>query len=112
MYILTGLFQANFAILFIFIFYIVRGIATPLLKDSVNVLCSSEMRATVLSIRGFVIRIFFSITGPALGWVNDFYSLSAALIIAGIMFFVITSIFLILLIVSGQFSSRSANVKT
>ena len=45
----------------LFIFYIVRGFATPILKGYINQMTFSEMRATVLSIRNFVIRLILSL---------------------------------------------------
>ena len=46
----------------------------------------SEMRATVLSIRNFVIRLIFAAIAPFIGWLNDFYSLHVALLVsAGII---------------------------
>ena len=43
----------------LFFFYIVRGFATPILKGYINQITFSEMRATVLSIRSFIIRLMF-----------------------------------------------------
>ncbi|MEA3317186.1 MAG: MFS transporter, partial [Bacteroidota bacterium] len=80
----------------LFIFYFVRGIATPVLKDYINRLTTSNIRATVLSVRNFVIRIFFAIIGPFVGWYIDMYSLSEALLVSGITFFVLAIIALIL----------------
>ena len=82
-------------ILILFIFYIFRGFATPVLKDYINQLADSEIRATVLSVRNFVIRIFFAIIGPIVGWCSDQISLQAALLISGGIFLVITLITLI-----------------
>jgi MFS family permease len=86
--IIIALNNSYWVILPLFIFYLLRGIATPLLKDALNKICASEIRATVLSIRGFIIRILFSAFAPILGWANDVYSLSAALLLAGSIFLV------------------------
>ena len=40
----------------------------------------SEMRATVLSIRNFIIRLMFAAIAPFIGWLNDVYSLRTALL--------------------------------
>lgn len=85
-YIITGLFSSLFIIPVLFYFYFIRGIATPVLKDYVNRLCNENMRATVLSVRNFVIRILFACFGPFLGWYADLYSISHAMILSGIMF--------------------------
>jgi MFS family permease len=97
-YILTGVFATRWALIFIFMFYMIRGIATPVLKDYINRLTSSEMRATVLSIRNFIIRILFAIIGPFLGWFSQRISLPAALLLAGVSFFLMGATTVILYI--------------
>ena len=67
----------------LFFFYLVRGIAHPILKDYINRYTKSEVRATILSLRNFVIRIVFAIIGPVLGFVADRFSLSWALVATG-----------------------------
>ena len=52
---------AGLAILFVF--YIFRGFATPILKGYINQMTFSDMRATVLSIRNFIIRLMFAAEG-------------------------------------------------
>jgi MFS family permease len=91
-YWLSGIFMNMWGLVFILIFYFARGIASPVLKEYINDITPSEMRATVLSIRNFVIRLLFAIAGPFLGWLTDFYSLSQALLIAGTIFFLLASI--------------------
>lgn len=76
----------------LFIFYFVRGVATPVLKDYINKLCDSNIRATVLSVRNFVIRIFFAIIGPFVGWYTDTFNLQAALLLSGIIFFLLAAL--------------------
>jgi MFS family permease len=95
-YLLVGSFQSQWAIGFIFLFYMVRGVATPVLKDYINKMTNSEVRATVLSVRNFLIRILFAIIGPLFGYLNDAYSLRMALTLAGILFLVfgLTSVLL------------------
>lgn len=80
-------FNLTYAGLFVlFIFYIFRGFATPILKGYINQMTFSEMRATVLSIRNFVIRLIFAAIAPFIGWMNDAYSLQVALLVtAGII---------------------------
>ena len=99
-YILAGFLNSFFGLFIIWIFYLFRGIATPLLKEYINILSPSEMRATILSIRNFLIRIIFAVTAPFFGYINDIYSLSTTLILAGIIFFVsmiISSLIILLL---------------
>ena len=72
----------------LFLFYIVRGVATPVLKDYINILIDSDVRATVLSLRNMFIRINFAVIGPLLGWFTDRYSLRTGLLVAGFFFLV------------------------
>ena len=95
-YITVSRIDALWGIGILFLFYIVRGIATPVLKDYINQLCDSNIRATVLSVRNFVIRIFFAIIGPFVGWYTDHFSLQAALLVSGSIFFIL-SVFTLLM---------------
>ena len=79
-----------------FVFYIVRGFATPVLKGYINQIAVSNMRATVLSIRNFVIRLIFAIMAPFVGWISDTYSLQMALIMSSVVIFVPGLFFLVL----------------
>jgi len=88
-FILTGWFHSLIGVGVLFFFYFVRGIATPVLKDYINRITESDMRATVLSVRNFIIRICFAAIGPFLGWYTDHYSISSALMLAGSIFFVL-----------------------
>ncbi|WP_372776768.1 MFS transporter [Mangrovibacterium sp.] len=72
----------------LFFFYLIRGIAHPILKDYINRYTRSEVRATILSLRNFVIRIVFAIIGPALGFLTDRFSLSLALLATGTGFMI------------------------
>ena len=81
---------AGIAILFFF--YVMRGISHPILKDYVNRHTGSEVRATILSLRDFVIRINFAIIGPVLGYFTDHFSLGLALLIAGGSYLLGTSV--------------------
>lgn len=91
-FILSGWFHSLIGVAVLFFFYFVRGIATPVLKDYINRITESEMRATVLSVRNFIIRICFAIIGPFLGWYTDHFNISSALMLAGIIFFVLGGI--------------------
>jgi MFS family permease len=91
-FILTGWFHSLIGVGVLFFFYFVRGIATPVLKDYINRITESDMRATVLSVRNFIIRICFALIGPFLGWYTDHFTISSALILAGSIFLVLGSI--------------------
>ncbi len=87
-YILSGIKVSYGGFVFLFMFYLVRGIATPILKNYINEHTASEVRATMLSVRNFVIRIAFAGIGPLLGWITDNISLNKALIFAGLIYLV------------------------
>lgn len=90
-------FCLNYLSLFLFfLFYIVRGFATPILKGYINRQTFSEMRATVLSIRNFIIRLLFATMAPFIGWLNDAFSLAFALQMTAVIIFVPGLLFLIL----------------
>lgn len=82
-YILLGALPLVPALLVLFLFYTIRGYATPLLKDLVNRYCASATRATVLSIRSMLIRVSFALLGPFIGSLSTGYSLSLALQVSG-----------------------------
>ena len=75
-------------------FYIVRGFVTPLLKGYINRQTHPEMRATVLSIRNFVIRIVFSIIFPIAGWICDNYTTDTQTNLSTALYFVAAVIFI------------------
>jgi MFS family permease len=82
-YFLTGISISYWGLAFLFMFYIIRGIATPIFKNYINQYTESEVRATMLSVRNFIIRIAFAGIGPLLGWITDNVSLNKAFLLAG-----------------------------
>jgi predicted MFS family arabinose efflux permease len=95
-------FHTSAGLVILFLFYLVRGYATPVLKDYINRITASHIRATVLSVRNFIVRLLFALTGPFLGWVKDLYTLPKALALAGIIFLVLGVFTAILFIASGK----------
>ncbi|MEX0987872.1 MAG: MFS transporter [Bacteroidales bacterium] len=93
----------------LFLFYLVRGYATPVLKDYINRITGSEVRATVLSVRNFIIRINFSLLGPLIGWTNDVYDLPTALLLGGIIFLLLNVFAGILFIATGPKMNNPVN---
>jgi len=85
-YLFLGMMQSFWALSVLFIFYIIRGIASPVLKDYIHRLTSSEVRATVLSVRNFLVRLCFVLVGPAMGWLTDSKGLPTALLFGGVVF--------------------------
>lgn len=89
---LSGWFITWWGIGFLFFFYLTRGMATVLLKNYVNEYTDSDVRATLLSVRNFLIRINFAITGPLLGRITDKISLGWALFTAGTLYLLLAFI--------------------
>ncbi|MFH0757058.1 MAG: MFS transporter [Bacteroidota bacterium] len=108
-YLALGRFHLPAGLVVLYLFYLVRGYATPVLKDYINRVTASHIRATVLSVRNFVIRLLFALTGPLLGWIKDIYSLPQAFMLAGGIFLVLSIITAILFISSGTDTQRSSN---
>ncbi len=82
-YFLTGHYISLQAVAVLFLFHAVRGLVHPILKEYINRDCESDVRATILSVRNFLIRINFAVVGPVLGWVVDHHSLKSAYWLAG-----------------------------
>jgi|TARA_B110000971_G_scaffold144264_1_gene147402 MFS family permease len=80
------------------LFYLTRGVATPVLRHHINRQIPSNMRATIMSIRSFIIRILFASTSPIFGYVADLYSLQYALYLSGSLFLFFGLIVLIYLL--------------
>ncbi len=74
------------AIALLFLFYCCRGLATPILKNYINDHTSSEIRATVLSVRMFLVYVMFAVLFPVMGWVGDLSNWGNALMLAGCYF--------------------------
>jgi hypothetical protein len=96
-YILLGILPLLPAIVVLMVFYGVRGIATPLLKDLINNNCSSSTRATVLSIRNMIIRGAFALLGPFIGRISSSSSLSLALVVSGTLLLLLSGMGMIFL---------------
>jgi sugar phosphate permease len=87
-YIILSFFNSVYGLFIILIFYFIRGLATPVLKDYINRITQSDIRATVLSVRSLIIRLTFAVAGPFFGWVTDQKDLQAGLLTAGIFFLI------------------------
>ena len=74
--ILLGFNISYYGLIFIILIYFLRGIITPKLRNLININSTSERRATVLSLRSFVIRISFAVIAPILGYISDSSDLS------------------------------------
>jgi len=83
-YIFLGWLPILPALFCLFLFYAIRGFATPVLKDLINQNCDAATRATVLSIRSLIIRFGFAVLGPCIGLLSEYATLSFAYIITGL----------------------------
>ncbi len=90
-YIFLGTLPLMAGLIVLLVFYGVRGIATPMLRDITNHQCDSDIRATVFSIRSLIIRTCFSLLGPLIGLLSQKLALSHALIITGIILLILTT---------------------
>lgn len=96
-YFILSWLQTLWAGVFILLFYFVRGLSGPIFMGYVNKLVSSNVRATVLSIKNLVQRMAFSIIGPLMGWISDAYSLQSALAASGGTFLLLGLIILFIM---------------
>ncbi len=85
-YLLSALTPTLWVIAVFFIFYFVRGLHGPMLKEYVNRLITSDKRATVLSVKNMIGRLIFTLVGPVVGWAGDAWSFKTAFLLAGGIF--------------------------
>lgn len=88
-------------------FYIVRGVATPVLKDLINMNCRSEVRATVLSVRSLIIRLLFAGISPLLVITFDDFGMQTGLIFFSVFLFVFALPALLFIIKQGAYKHRN-----
>ena len=84
-FILLGFNISIYGFIFIVFIYLMRGIITPNLRNLININSTSERRATVLSLRSFVIRISFALIAPILGYITDVYEISYVFYFLGLL---------------------------
>nr|WP_320051142.1 MFS transporter [uncultured Desulfuromonas sp.] len=84
-----GSLSAAPAMLVLILFYCTRGLATPILKNYINEQTDSQVRATVLSVRMFLVYVIFAALFPLMGWVGDHSGWGTALTCVGVIFAVI-----------------------
>ncbi len=87
-YVGLGAFHTAWGLVFLCLFYVFRGVATPVLRNYINEITPSEIRATVLSVRSLAIRLSFVFVGPLLGWQTDLVGVPFALYMGGSLFMV------------------------
>ena len=85
-YILLGAIATTWGIMFIATIYMVRGLCSPLILNSINQQIASNYRATILSLNSFVFRSGFAIIAPIIGAIASKYTLNVALMASGCFF--------------------------
>jgi MFS family permease len=93
-FIILSFIESYFGLIFLILIYIMRGLVTPSLYELINNETVSEIRATVLSVRSFFIRMSFAITAPIIGWITDHGTLGNGLFILGSITAIFSSIIL------------------
>lgn len=87
LYLIAGYLSTTvWSLAFLWMFWLVRGIAMPIVSHYVQQDCSDSNRATVLSMQSLMTRIIFSVCAPALGWLADNYSFSVAFFVSSLTF--------------------------
>lgn len=94
-YILIAQNMNYMGLLILFLFYANRGYATPLLRNYINKHTESNVRATVMSIRSFIIRTSFAIIAPFIGWIADHEGLSSAMMAMSVIIALVGGICLV-----------------
>jgi MFS family permease len=82
---------------FAFLIQFVKGFSSVVISDYVNKLTDSSVRATILSVKSLIERMFYALIIPFIGWIIDIYSLKQALALSGLFILVCGSIILLLL---------------
>ena len=83
-YLVLGFATAPWGIVLLFIGRSMYGFIDPLTMDIVNRMTTSDIRATVLSVRSFGQRATFALASPILGYLINVYTLNQALLLTGI----------------------------
>jgi MFS family permease len=96
-YLLMSNFIYLFSFTFVFLQQFARGFSSVVMNDYVNKLISSDVRATVLSVKNMVGKLIYALIIPFSGWIADVYSLLNALTILGVTVLVVGGVVLFVL---------------
>lgn len=96
-YLLMSNFIYLFSFCFAFLIQFVKGFSSVVISDYVHQLTESNIRATVLSAKSLIEKMFYAIMTPIIGWIVDIYTLQWALALSGI-FVLIAGIPILLLL--------------
>lgn len=106
-YFLLGSIWSVWSGVFLSLFYFARGVNGPIINNMIQNLISSDVRATIFSIKNLIARLMFSVLGPFIGWINDDFSLKMALLVTGIIFLLAGISTVVFLFLNGMLVKRS-----
>lgn len=93
-YLLLGYLVSIIGLAVIIIGRTAYGALMPVTSDLINRMTTSDVRATVLSIRSLGEKLLFAVASPFLGYIADVYTLNQAMLLTGIFGGVATVILL------------------
>lgn len=96
-YFAVGSMYTIYGLIFFLTTRVCWGFLSPLSSDLINRMTSSDIRATVLSVKGFAFRLLFTIISPLIGAAADVYTVQQAMIMVGITGVIVIGIVLILM---------------
>ena len=67
-------------------FELVRGVQFPVLVDRIHQLTTSDIRATVMSVSGLVLRAFFAFFALVMGWFSAHHSIRQTLVFSAAIY--------------------------
>lgn len=73
--------------------YLLRGWTAPVFLNFINKHTPAAHRASVLSVRGLVIRLSYAVVAPGLGLVADLYTVVEAFLCLGLLFLLLLFIY-------------------
>jgi MFS family permease len=85
-YAILALFQSVWLLPVLLGFYFIRAVFTPIIRDYLNAVVESKIRATVLSVQSLAQKFLYIGAGPLIGWVMDVWSLQTALLFSAIFY--------------------------
>lgn len=85
--------------------YVTRGFTGVMMREALNQILPTKMRATANSLYSLFFRLVFVFTAPALGWGIDTYGVSPVFVALG-TFYVIVFAFLMIPLVRQQAGAR------
>ena len=94
-YFLMSNFIYLFSFVFAFLIQFVKGFSSIVISDYVHKLTDSSIRATVLSVKSLIEKMFGAVLLPFIGWIADVYSLQQALSLSGTIVLVCGAVALI-----------------